>query len=243
MVNNCKCFSGSLDRVFEEIGGDIWGDFLGLTDRTCTAFDLNSSANLWASLTRRSVGGAYFPTTIITQLTLWFNRQMWQGTVFSPSSSSARYFVAASTSFDHNVFYSRLRLSTAFFPPLPLPLCPPPCDVDSAQLYLPQRMLSAVKLDNRIFFCARTNGQMLLVFFFFLQSPFSLKCCCRNPKASTSSRYISLLPSVAWHCRPDPPSTRMVSTTVSTTILFLFFCLVILVSHCICLLFCFFLSA
>lgn len=37
----------------------------------------------------------------------------------------------------------------------------------------------------------------------------------RNSKASTSSRYISLLPTVTWHCRPDPPSARMVSTTVS----------------------------
>lgn len=39
----------------------------------------------------------------------------------------------------------------------------------------------------------------------------------RNSEASSSSRHISLLPFVTWHCRPDPPSARMVSTTVSNS--------------------------
>lgn len=43
----------------------------------------------------------------------------------------------------------------------------------------------------------------------------------RNSKASTSSRHISLLPTVTWHCRPDPPSARMVSTTVSKSFFFI----------------------
>lgn len=39
----------------------------------------------------------------------------------------------------------------------------------------------------------------------------------RNSEASASSRHISLLPFVTWHCWPDSPSARMVSTTVSNT--------------------------
>lgn len=39
----------------------------------------------------------------------------------------------------------------------------------------------------------------------------------RNPEASSSSRHISLLPVVTWHRWPDPPSARMVSTTVSNS--------------------------
>lgn len=39
----------------------------------------------------------------------------------------------------------------------------------------------------------------------------------RNSEASSSSRHISLLPVVTWHRRPDPPSARMVSTTVSNS--------------------------
>lgn len=45
----------------------------------------------------------------------------------------------------------------------------------------------------------------------------------RNSKASTSSRYISLLSIITRHCRTNPPSARMVSTTVRSSIFLISF--------------------
>lgn len=46
----------------------------------------------------------------------------------------------------------------------------------------------------------------------------------RNPTASAPSRYLSILPAVARHRRTNPPSARMVSTTVSSSSFYFCFC-------------------
>lgn len=64
----------------------------------------------------------------------------------------------------------------------------------------------------------------------------------RNSKASTSSIYISLLSIITRHCRTNPPSARMVSTTVRSSIFlisfFLFLTYKICVKICVCLCVC-----
>lgn len=107
-------------------------------------------------------------------------------------------------------------------PPLP-PICTP---VMSAPFICETEQRKDLSTDKDLVllsFCHRlvlsTSSLLLSSFLFSFH---------RNSKASTSSRYISLLPTVTWHCRPDPPSARMVSTTVSKSFFYYSFIFILL---------------
>lgn len=117
--------------------------------------------------------------------------------------------VAASKAFDQEVWFSTVYMWTTSPHPPPLPpICTP--------------VMSAIQMWNSQ---QRMNSALTKIWFSLCLCHLPVRppplCSChplfflRNSKASTSSGYISLLPTVTWHRRPDPPSARMVSTTVS----------------------------
>lgn len=112
------------------------------------------------------------------------------------------------------------------------------CTCEQRALFLPSallwcRLCSDVKFSTKNELITNKDLVLSLSLSLYLSLSLSLSLCyqlawplphflsssflCRNSKASASSRHISLLPAVTWHCRPDPPSARMVSTTVSET--------------------------
>lgn len=144
-------------------------------------------------------------------LICWFARQMWQESCWcalltSLPSASSNTLCRCSKAFDQEVWINTvyMRATSPCHPPPLASICTP---VMSA-LFRCETQPKWIQHWQRC-------GSVSLV------CPPPL-CSCRhlsfrNSATSPSSRHISLLPFVTWHCWPDSPSARMVSTTVSNS--------------------------